>query len=294
MLRRLGRSVLMAAALAAGLAGGQSAHAGFSLSLDLQDNSQNSNSGAVTVATPASGTTYLIGLDSSGNTLVTTSTSPGDFYAPSGDHGAADYFYSVKVTYSEAQNTAAGTTTAQLVDMTTTVSKSTTYSSWLGNYSGPNPDPNIVIKLGYDQFTAPTGPSVQLKTALTVNSITNGSNPDYPAGNSDQDKAFATGQLGSDTINTSTATSNEHFAGTPVNGNVQTLSNNSSPFTMYNILRLNLGGDADSASVDNTVTLTGPAAVPEPSTIVAAIAGLGALGLVGLRRRMGLKVDAAA
>lgn len=123
-----------------------------------------------------------------------------------------------------------------------------------------------------DNFSQPIGPNLTLTNSFTGSTTNETDDQLFTGEASSQDGSTL---LAGDTrlLNTST---------TPPIGfsNVQ-------PFMLSGVIALTLN-PGESASVGGSVMVNGPAiATPEPATMALACSGLGALGLAGLRRRLG-------
>jgi hypothetical protein len=302
---------MAAMALAASLGLGRSVQATPTLQIEMLDASGNASFGGPTTVSFGSGatittmeaTTIYVGENSSGSMIYSLNNPSSSFYDPATKSSSSgNYFYTINLT-NVAESSSQ--TQAQLLDATTAVSFNEALKH---GGSQPNPAPSLIVQLTSDSFSQPTTP-LQMQTSLTITGITTTGgtpSPDYPNGSGDPDNVQATGQFNTN-ANVSTATGSELNANPvtrslfgltdPIAGNVVSLSNASAPFTLTSTMQFNLGGENDQAVAENTVTVTGtsadpPSPTPEPSTIALAITGLGAMGLMHLRRRRAAKAAA--
>jgi hypothetical protein len=273
MMRKVRNFLALAAIfLAAGLGACRSANAGVTLDFNISPVGGND---LVLTGLPTSGTaTYYLGVSGSNTVQITNQ----------GQINQGNYFYSVQITTTD--NSATATNQAQLIDAAVTVST--------GNQSS-NTDV-LTVTMSDTNFTAPTGSNLTLLSSLKITSINEGSSSthDGPGGSSDPDTVSGYGKyLNPGTTsdgaqdNAGGSTTGFNASGTYADSGVNiTNPTSNSSYTLVNSMTFSLGTDNDTATVQNTVTVTAPAAAPEPSTTILAASALGTLGLVGLRRRL--------
>ena len=216
----------------------------------------------------STGTTYYV--EESGNQTKVSTSNTGSF---------SNYDYSVKVN-TLTDTVTSNPTTAELLQSSSDVSK-----------IGVTSD-SITLKIS-DTFTQPANTQVQLADART--SWSNFSESGLGFNDSITGTGTYTGTNAPSPLTENSGTLSPIFG--PASGSVSSSSAtfmDGSSFTLVNAITLNLGGDQGSVSTTNEVTLADPptTSTPEPSTIALAIAGLGTMGLVHLRRRRAAKAAA--
>jgi hypothetical protein len=258
MVRRLGRCFVMAAmALAASLGVGRSAQANVTIDFNISPTGGND----LIFSNVAPGSyTYYLSTSNSGNSANTVQvTNPIAIFL-------GTYMYEVQLTITD--NSANPGSQAQLIDssVTTSTGNQTTKSDLLA------------VTVSDSGFSAPTGSNLTLLSSLQVTSI------------GDSDTVSASGSYVNNFNTSNSVTDN---AGADSGKTVNNPSNHPG-FTLSNVIVFALGTGSDTATVKNTVTLSDPptTSTPEPSTIALAIAGLGTMGLVHLRRRRAAKAAA--